>query len=76
MRGIAALIVFHVTGFFGQWLAYRQGTIYLLIFWALILGLIWLGDKSRWSQLVQTGVQAAGLTILLLFALGVLKWGI
>ncbi len=76
MRGIASLIVFHSAGFFGQWLGYGKGVLYLLIFWALIMGLIWLGDKSRWSQLVQTGVQSAGLVILLLFALKCLKWGL
>ncbi len=75
MQSIAALVVLHLTGLYGQWLGYHRGLVFLVAFWGLAILVVWLSDHARWLKITQTGVQSAGLVILLLFRLNILSWG-
>ncbi len=75
MKSIGEALLLNCAGLYGQWLGYSKGWQYLVIFWLLIIASIWLRDKPRWSQLVQTSIQSAWLIILALFLLRVLTWG-
>ena len=73
MQSIFSNVSFHLLGFFGQWLAFQQGWIFLLVYWGIVLAVIWTSDKGRWFKLVQTGIQSACLVILGLFLFGFLS---
>jgi hypothetical protein len=73
MKSLAKLAVFQCVGFFGQWLGYCKGWLYLVIFWWLVLAVIYLSDTPRWSKIVQTGIQSAALVILLLIFFNVIQ---
>lgn len=75
MKSIGETIFFNCAGLYGQWLGYSKGWQYLVIFWFLVIVSTWLRNKPRWSKLVQTSIQSAGLIILVLFLLNVLSLG-
>lgn len=74
MKSFGELLLFHIAGLYGQWLGYCQGWPYLAVFWLVVTALIWLRDRPRWSQLLQTSIQSSWLIILMLFSLNILTW--
>lgn len=76
MKSSFGTAAFQCLGFLGQWLGFCKGLPFLIVFWALLMAVIYLWHFSRWSQLLQTGIQTAALIILLLFWFKVLTWAI